>query len=191
MFPGHTVDVGFPEELFQNFDMVLSGHFHHKSTRENIHYLGAPYEMTWADWGDEKGFYVFDTSTRKLEFIENTSKIFYKLYYNDEKETFETIQGKDYSFLKDLYVKIVVEKKTNPYCFDTFIENINKESPADISIVESVIDDSALEDSVDEAQDTLTILTEYVEGMALDKHKNELVERLRSLYLESVDMDLE
>lgn len=46
MYKGAVIDAGMPHSTFKKFDMVMSGHFHHKSTRDNVHYLGAPYEMT-------------------------------------------------------------------------------------------------------------------------------------------------
>jgi DNA repair exonuclease SbcCD nuclease subunit len=113
MFNGQISDHGYDKSLFRKFDKVFSGHFHHKSESNSIHYLGSPYHMTWADWGDPRGFHIFDTKTRELTFIENPFQIFYKLYYDDTKETYESIMGKDYSSLHKMYVKVIVTNKTN------------------------------------------------------------------------------
>jgi calcineurin-like phosphoesterase family protein len=46
-----------PSDL-SHFEVVCSGHFHHKSTTGNIEYLGSPFELTWADFQDPKGFHI-------------------------------------------------------------------------------------------------------------------------------------
>ena len=47
MYKGSINHEGLEKNVFNKFEMVCSGHFHHKSSYGNIHYLGAPYEMTW------------------------------------------------------------------------------------------------------------------------------------------------
>ena len=42
------------KKIFEKFDTVFSGHFHHKSDDGQIYYLGAPYEITWSDYNDPK-----------------------------------------------------------------------------------------------------------------------------------------
>ena len=73
--------------------MRFSGHFHHKSDNGNVYYLGNPYQITWSDYKDPRGFHIFDTETRELEFIKNPYEIFHKIYYDDEKTTLEEIQS--------------------------------------------------------------------------------------------------
>ena len=63
---GHFMHEGMDHTIFDKFDLVCSGHYHHKSTEGNINYLGTPYELTWQDYEDPKGFHVFDTETREL-----------------------------------------------------------------------------------------------------------------------------
>ena len=101
---------GVDANLFQKFDMAMSGHFHHKSDNGNIYYLGNPYQITWSDYKDPRGFHIFDTETRELEFILNPLEMFHKIYYDDDKMTLESIQNEDYSEYKDCYVKVVVIK---------------------------------------------------------------------------------
>jgi hypothetical protein len=190
----YNEDKGQKKDFLDKFDMVLTGHFHHRSSRDNIHYLGSPYEMLWSDYDDGtgRGFHVFDTETRELKFIENKEKIFFKLPYNDKKETFESIVNKDFSHYTNKYVKVIVQRKTNPYWFDQFMDGLYKENPADVSIIEASMDDSSTEEvSLEAGKDTLTFLTDYVNGMNVESHKNELIEQLRTLYIEAVNLDIE
>ena len=68
---------GHEPEIFKNFDLVLSGHFHIKSSKDNIHYVGNPIQTTWNDYGVEKGFHIYDTYDGKLSFIKNDYDIFH------------------------------------------------------------------------------------------------------------------
>ena len=186
---GHVCQHGLSSSIFKGFDCVFSGHFHHKSKKGNIEYLGSPYPMNWGDWGSKRGFHIFDTETREIEFIENPFQIFHKLYYNDQKQNYtELVQG-DYSELKDKYIKVIVQKKTNPYYFDLFLENLNKVNPSDISVIESIFEsDDYEEDDIDQTKDTFTILKECVESTDLD-NKNDLVDLLHDIYIEAMSVD--
>ena len=49
-------------------------------------------QFTWSDYGDEKYFHIFDTETREMTLIHNHLTMFEKLFYDDTKESFETIK---------------------------------------------------------------------------------------------------
>lgn len=189
MYAGHiNADKGHRSELFDKFYMTLSGHFHQKSSRGSIHYLGAPYAMMWGDWGSLKGFHVLDTDTMELSFIENPIQMFHKIYYNDSSETFDSIMSKDFSSITGKFVKVIVQKKNNPYWFDQLLESLHKLNPADLSVIEAAFEDGISEDvDIDQAKDTLTILKECVECLEVDEHKNSLNDLLRDLYLEALN----
>ena len=181
---------GVDANLFQKFDMAMSGHFHHKSDNGNIYYLGNPYQITWSDYKDPRGFHIFDTETRELEFILNPLEMFHKIYYDDDKMTLESIQNEDYSKYKDCYVKVVVIKKNNPFWFDTLIDNLYKVDVGDISVVENFDEDFLMGDEnlIDEAEDTMTILSKYVNSLNID-NKKELDTLMQSLYTESLSVE--
>ena len=181
---------GVDANLFQKFDMAMSGHFHHKSDNGNIYYLGNPYQITWSDYKDPRGFHIFDTETRELEFILNPLEMFHKIYYDDDKMTLESIQNEDYSKYKDCYVKVVVIKKNNPFWFDTLVDKLYKEDVGDISVVENFDEDFLMGDEnlIDEAEDTMTILSKYVNSLNID-NKKELDTLMQSLYTESLSVE--
>jgi len=135
MDSGNVCHDGLNSKLFERFDLVLSGHFHHKSSQGNISYLGNQYQMTWMDYGDQKGFHVFDTETRELTFIPNPYNIFHKINYDDTVQNLEYWKKFKYEDLKDSYIKIIVVNKKNPYLFDTMMDNMYKVGVVDISIV--------------------------------------------------------
>ena len=147
--------------------------------------------VLFSDFGDARGFHVFDTDTRELEFIQNPYHMFYKVYYDDSKETFETIKERDYSVYTGTIVKVIVTEKNNPYWFDTMLDELYKADVADVSVVENV--DLEFEDDesvVDEAEDTLTILSNYIDTLNIQKNKKELDNLIRTLYNEALDYEI-
>lgn len=187
---GNFCHEGMDASLLSKYEQVISGHFHHRSERDNILYTGVPYQMTWADWNDPKGFHVFDTETRELEFIENPHTIYVKIGYNDDNLYFDEVQNNDYSVFTGKYVKVVVEKKNNGFLFETLIENLNKANPIDVSIVEDFSDISIIDANddgvIDQADDTLSIIDKVVEGMEIDLQKPRLKSILRDIYNEAL-----
>ena len=168
---------------------AFSGHFHHKSDNGTVYYLGYPYQITWSDYKDPRGFHIFDTETRELEFIVNPYEMFHKIFYDDEKTTLEEIQEEDYDKYKGCYVKVVIVEKKNPFWFDTLIDKLYKADVADISVVENFdMDDIEGEELINEAEDTMTILSKYVQSMEIEQ-KSELDKLMKSLYTESLTVE--
>ena len=189
MHTGQFSYEGTPADVFQKFDMAMSGHFHHKSDNGNIYYLGNPYQITWSDYKDARGFHIFDTATRELEHIINPFEIFHKIYYDDENLTLESIQNEDYSQYKNCFIKIVIVKRNNPFWFDTLIDKLYKVDVADISVAENFdVDLLDGEDLINEAEDTMTILSKYVESLSID-NKKELDFLLQTLYTEALSVE--
>lgn len=182
MYKGHENDEGFDPKLFEKFDLVCSGHFHHRSSKGNITYLGNPYEMTWADYDDARGFHIFDTDTRELEFIENPNHIFTKIYYDDTKDI-----GYGEEDFTDKHIKLIVVNKTDYYKFDQFVDSIYKANPLELKIVEdmSEFEAQALGDEPVDVEDTLTLLSQYVDAIETEADKDKIKTLMKTLYVEA------
>jgi DNA repair exonuclease SbcCD nuclease subunit len=192
MYRGAPSHEGLEPKLFDKFDTVFSGHYHHKSSRGNIHYLGNPYELTWQDYDDPRGFHLFDLKTHELEFVQNPNKMFKKLIYDDKVDDIKTITSMDLTQLKTSYVKVVVVNKTNPYLFDTLINRLYQVGPIDITIAEDFTEQEDLQDDdVDQAEDTTTILNKYVDNLTTDLEKDKVKTILRELYVEALNGESE
>jgi DNA repair exonuclease SbcCD nuclease subunit len=191
MYKGAVNDHGFSASLFDKFDVVCSGHFHHKSTRGNINYLGAPYEMSWSDYNDPRGFHIFDTDTRELTYIRNPLTMFNKVHYHDQDKTLDEIMAVDFDHYKGSYVKLIVHTKTNPYWFDMFVDKIEKAGVLDLQVVDDNLNLQLEDDSdiVSEAEDTLTVLNKVVEQVDSRVDKKVLYNFLSSLYNEALSVE--
>lgn len=184
---GQVSHEGYEDKFLKDYDQVYSGHYHSRSASVDgkIAYLGTPYELFWSDYKDQKGFGVFDTQSNVFKFVTNPNRMFYKLTYDDTKELDE-----DFSNLQNKYIKIVVVQKTNPQKFDTFMDDIYKMNPIDVTIVEDVNEMvNNEEDVVDQAQDTLTILSNYIDQQTIQVEPQKLKTVMRELYLEALSSE--
>lgn len=185
MYKGAVIDHGMDAKVFKKFDLVCTGHFHHKSSKDNIHYLGSPYEIVWSDYDDPRGFHTFDTDTRQLEYIENPLKIFHKIHYDDTRYPdhykFDLVcDQSDPATFKDCFVKVIVDKKNNAYAFDLFINQLEKAGVSDLQVVEDAIEVELQTDEqiAENADDTLSIIKQVVDELGIPKKQKKSVNEL-------------
>ena len=190
MHKGHFADGAYDKEIFQRFDIVMSGHFHHKSDDGQIYYLGTPYEIYWSDYEDPRGFHIFDTETRELERIVNPYRLFEKVYYDDTTTDYTDY---DMSKFKDMYVKVIVVNKKDLYQFDKFVDKLLQADAHEVKIVEdfSELDaENVSDDIVENTEDTMTLLEKYIDELDVTMDKDRLKNTMRSLYTEAQDLEI-
>jgi len=193
MHRGTISDHGMSRNVFDKFDKVFSGHYHHRSTIGNVCYLGAFAEYTWSDYDDPRGFSIFDTDTRETTFLRNPYRMFRLAKYDDvaNPNIVDKIQQTDFSKYKDTYVKLVVVNKSNPYAFDLLFDSIYKAGPLDITIIEdpTVLLDSEEDVEVNEAEDTPTILRKYIDTLTLPLDNGKMKEFMLDVYNEALQVE--
>jgi len=84
----------FREELFEDYSLVFTGHFHRHQHRNNVVYVGSPLQLYRGEINQDKGFIVFDTDTEKWDFIEY-----------DEAPKYVEVYSKDIKNIKNLDIK--------------------------------------------------------------------------------------
>ena len=188
---GNFCHEGFDPSLLTRYELVMTGHFHHRSQKDNILYVGSPGEITWADYNDPRGYYIFDTDTRETKFYPNPCTIFRKVFYDEDNLTLHDVQGADYTHYKDKYVKIIVKKKTNTFLFETFLDMMMKANAVDVSVVEDFTDVTISDTigEVDQADDTTTILDKYIDSIEVDLNKAKLKNIMRDVYTEAMTIE--
>ena len=185
MMAGHFNDHGQDKAQFTKFEKVLSGHFHKKSDDGRIFYLGCQYQMTWSDYGETKGFHIFDTETREITKVDNPFPMFEKIYYNDKETDYTTL---DLSKYNNKYIKLFVTNKTDENMYNMFIDNLfNKINVYELNIVEdnSDMNASVRDDILEQGEDTLTYLGNYIDQVETDVNKQKLKEFAKELYVEA------
>lgn len=167
---------GLSAKSVKHIPLVISGHFHHKSRKGNIFYVGSPYEMTWGDFNDEKGFHILDTVTRECEFIKNPHVLYHKIFYNDIETDYDDF---DYGRYKDSYVKVFMVNKTREAMWNRFAERLFKSGLIDANIIEQPVEYSDIDIEDINIEDTTSILlraAEEIKDVDVDSVKKILIE---------------
>jgi hypothetical protein len=71
------------------------------------------------------------------------------------------------------------------------IDNLYKAGVSDISIVEDFTDTSfdTDQDIIDQAEDTMTILSKYIDNLTLNVNSDKLKTLMRELYVEAINTE--
>lgn len=185
MYPGFVNEDGLKSELFADFDFVGSGHLHHKSSNGNIHYFGSPYETTWSDYKDPRGFHILDLATRELEFFENRYRMFSKIMYDESRDMITTT---DFAKYARQIVKVVVINQRDVLTFDAFMDRLLKVSPFSVTVVDDHLNamKESSQDILDMSEDTLTIVSRYINSLKInDTQKKAVSKTFHELYNEA------
>jgi len=179
---------GLSKDLFQRFDMVFSGHYHHRSDDGHIYYLGNPYELTWQDYNDTRGFHLFDLETRRLEFIANHYTMFKRIEYDDKEKEPVNLDAFD---LKESFVKLIVVNKTDFYKFDKFTQKLYNKGCYEIKIIENMseFEDGEIDSDIN-LEDTVSVLSNYIESIETDVDKEKIKTFMKSLYTEAINVEV-
>lgn len=181
-----VMEHGYESKLFEKFSLVLSGHYHTRSQKENIRYLGNPYEIYWTDVEDDRGFHIFETETLELTTVNNPYRMFYKVYYEDTPhQTFDATkyEGK--------IVKVIVRKKSDSKKFEKFIDKLYTSNIAELKVVENTdFGGYFMQDEAEslESEDTMSILNRYIQDAEIDLDKSVIQGVMQEVYQEACEM---
>lgn len=178
---------GIHANIFKSYDAVYSGHYHTKSQHGNVRYLGSQMEFTWSDVDDPKHFHIYDTETKELTAVLNPLTLFKKVFYDDTNGW-----SYDIKQLENKFVKVIVEKKTNPIGFDAFIDSIALINTHELKIVENFEEflGENVATSIEDVENTQDLMEHYIEGIETDLDKAKLKTLMSSLYSEAIDLEI-
>jgi hypothetical protein len=189
MLSGIKCEHGLDRSLFKRFEQVLSGHFHTKSTQDNITYLGSQLEMNWSDAHNNKFFHTLDTETREMTEIRNPHTLFHRIYYDDSKEDYLHYNLDD---IENKFVKVVVINKKDTFTFDRLIDRIQNRNILELKIAENF--NEFLGDNVDDedisVDDTSVLLDSYIDAVDTDLDKNRIKLQMNELMTEAQALEI-
>lgn len=176
---------GLPISTFRNFDLCMSGHFHIAGQYDNVKYLGTPYEMSWADFGVPKGFWVMHTELNKLEFVKNPHTLYHKITYNEDNSMDEFLEESE---VNGKYVKVVIEKRENFAKYEAWLMKLEVMGMVDLKVIEPMMGRDSDEVEVDverlETASTTDLIKDYV-GELYPEKSEKLATMMVSLHNEA------
>ena len=181
---GHLMETGMDIDIFNKFEKVFSGHFHTRSNDGKIYYLGNPYEMFWNDVNDPRGFTIFDTETLTHTPINNPYKLFYNIYYEDTN--YKLFDAREY---ENKIVKVIVRHKSSVKNFEKFIDKLYQVGVQDLKIVENFDIQENADFDIDEDENTLSILSRYIDESEFEYDKNIIKDIFQNLYRQACEVE--
>ena len=178
-----VMEHGFDSKLFDKFQLVFSGHYHTRSNNGTVFYLGNPYEMFWNDVNDKRGFHIFDTETLEKVSIDNPYRLFYNIYYEDTN--YQTFDTREY---ENKIVRIIVRKKSDTKKFEKFVDKLYSSNIAELKVVENFDFQESVDFEPIESEDTMSILSRYVEESEINLDKSLVQKMLQEIYQEACEL---
>ena len=180
---------GLDPKIFDKFELVLTGHYHTASRKDNIWYLGSQMEFFWSDAHDPKYFHIIDTETREVEKIKNNYTLFEKILYDDEKIAYNDMSV---DHLDNKFVKIVVVNKKDQFIFDRFVDRIQNRDIYELKIAENF--NEFLGENVDDEEinfdDTSEIVETYIDAVDTELDKDRIKVQVRELMTEAQALEV-
>lgn len=181
MTKGHVCEDGLKDSDFISYEEVWSGHFHLKNKIGNIRYLGNPFQTNRGDINYDRGFHVFDTDTRKLEFVKNEYNIYEAIQFNDniDMATFDFMYYANKIII--VYVYNLLEANTD--LLNIFIDKLNSIAyKVEVEETKKLNYDNIEVDDVNVKTHT-EIISDYIDNVLVDNDsqkahiKNIMIER--------------
>jgi len=118
MTKGKICTEGFEcEDLLNKTKLIITGHFHLKEERKysegTILYLGCPYELSWSDYCDLKGYHICDLQQGSYEFVENKISPKHKKIMLSELADLQKISEDIKKEIEGNIVALIVDKEVN------------------------------------------------------------------------------
>ena len=212
MVKGADAVKGFDPEFFKTISLIESGHFHIKSSKGNINFLGSTQQLSWNDFNEEKGFWLLKDNF-KLEFVENAvNPKHVKIIYNEVDTKVElnvyglsgsdtVISPKDaVALASNHYVKLITHSVKSQSKLEKLHQAMMLTSKNNYKIevipvgeIQDVLDFSKLEENIKANASVSSTIASYVEDMPeVDGIDQEMLRSiLDSLYTETQQLLME
>jgi hypothetical protein len=183
------LDHGVEYSELNNYKRVYSGHIHIRQDRDNVLYVGTPYQMDRGDIGNSKGFYVLEINGTEVSerFIENNSSPrFIKYNIHDLLElSLNEIKNRFNNNFIDVYIDHDFAKAFPITRFIELVKDCGHRSLEFQPYSTNTSQDSAIEVSQTYEYNIFDVLSEYLKSRELPSHKSDLIySKFKSVYEE-------
>lgn len=191
MQKGQEVPDGMNPSVFDKFKLVVSGHYHSPQQKSNILYAGVPYEMSWADWNEQKGFWILDTGSLDIKMIDNPFRLHHKIFYNEARADFKKWLKWNHEETTGKLTKIIVQYRTNIKQFNKFVQKIEGLHPLHLQVLELPVDLSSTvpNPAIEDPNVDMLVMIEDVVKQNMIANEDQVITMIRSLYNEAQGME--
>jgi DNA repair exonuclease SbcCD nuclease subunit len=180
MSKNQVAEDGMSADIFKKYRTVYSGHYHTPSTKDNIVYVGTPYQLTKVDAPDTKHFAVITHETE--QYVVNPYTLFDRYVVNDKKEL-KSLLSEDHD---RKYVDIHINYEISPKELGKFSDEMTTNYDIyDLKLVQMFSKDEATNIAVDTSsiKNNADLIKQYSVANEL---KTEVARKLDMLYNEAV-----
>lgn len=177
MHPGSLAKTHMTHSSYKKFKKVLSGHYHTRSEKDNVLYTGTPYEITWVDCGDPKGFYSFEDG--EFSWVPNEHVIHVKVDYPERPEN-----------LEKKFVRAHIEDVSDRKAIEIWKQWIIEQKPHDVKFSERSTVSYASQMNLDTIKSNEELIFSYIDHLDTGLDKGRLKNKMNELYQRSMqDVD--
>lgn len=164
-------------ELMENFDLLLTGHFHKPQERQyskkRFIYTGSAFQLNWGESGEKKFVYLVNPETLEIEKIENTISPRFE-YINSEQ---------DYHKIPNNFIAINIPNKNDA---DTLIAQLQALNPLDIKTQYTELDITETNNNIEEFKivNIPEVVDEFTTNMInlTEEQQKEVAKDIKALY---------
>ncbi|HET8689737.1 MAG TPA: metallophosphoesterase [Methanosarcina sp.] len=170
-FPMHKGSIAkshHEHEGYSKFKKIFSGHYHTKSTKDNVIYTGTPYETTWIDSGDEKGFYVL--TDIDIVFAKNQHTFHEYITYPEVRN------------IESKFIRAIIEDTSDKKAIDKWKAKLIEFEPHDIKYTEKTQTTYASSMNMTKIHSTEDLIFDFVDKTETNLDKQRLKTMMHSLY---------
>lgn len=173
MHPGSVAKTHMSHSTYKKFKKVLSGHYHTRSEKDNVIYTGTPYEITWVDCDDQKGFYSFEGG--EFSFIENPHIIHAKIDYPEKPDD-----------LAQKYIRAHVEDLTDRKAIELWKAWVLEQGCHDVKFTEKSSVSYASDVNLDKIKSNEELIFSYIDHLDTGLDKGRLKNKMSEIYQASM-----
>jgi len=201
MMKGITSKDGLNPKDLAKYKLVLSGHYHIHHIQDNFHMVGSPFQLSWNDFNEPKGFLVLDNNFN-YEYIQNqTTPQFIKIYYDEgnievlgldyDDEPIPMSKEKSLEVASNNYCRLFTRKVDDQMKLELYHTSLLAVSCDDykidiVSLQDTVedFDSTEFDAKFEEGESTLQLIISCLEGMTFEPgiDKDLLIELSKTEY---------
>lgn len=140
--PGVLANHGDDPSDLNKFKMVISGHYHTWSKKNNVLYVGTPYQLTRSDVGQLKRLWILNED-KTIDFVENQRTLFTSVRLDskgaDGHEVHDWFGAND---VGGLFVTVLVDDGVDDDTLRKFVEDLERFGAKNVKVVDSRVAES-------------------------------------------------